>query len=436
MDTYLVGGAVRDTLLDFPFSERDWVVVGATPQDLLDAGYTQVGRDFPVFLHPETREEYALARTERKQGHGYTGFVVHTDPTITLEEDLRRRDLTINAIAQTADGTIIDPYNGRDDLEDRILRHVSPAFPEDPLRVLRVARFAARYAALGFSIADETTALMRTIVAQGELAHLPLERVWTEIERALREASPQVFIEVLRECGALQSLLPEVEALFGVPQKAEYHPEIDTGLHTMMVMQQAARLTLAAEPAPRAPAPAPSTGLGEPTTAPRAQANSRVVFAALLHDLGKGITPEATLPSHRGHEHTGLPLVERVCERLRVPNAYRNLALAVCEYHLTSHRARELRPATVLKLLEATGALRDDARFEDFLLACEADARGRKDFEDRPYPQGAYLRDAQRAARTVTAADVMKVGLEGPAIGEAIRQERIARIGALRPVAD
>ena len=423
METYLVGGAVRDTLLDFPFAERDWVVVGATPQDMLDAGYTQVGRDFPVFLHPETKEEYALARTERKQGHGYTGFVVHTDPGIRLEDDLRRRDLTINAIAQAPDGTIIDPHNGRDDLEDRILRHVSPAFTEDPLRVLRVARFAARYADRGFSIAEETLTLMGSIVAQGELAHLSTERIWTEIERALREARPDVFIDVLWQCGALAKLLPEVEALFGVPQKPEHHPEVDTGVHTLMVMKQAARLTWSSQATPDPMPPAPLR--------PRAQANSRVVFAALMHDLGKGVTPGDILPSHRGHEHAGLPIVQAACERLRAPNAHRALAMTVCEHHLNCHRARELRPATVLKLLETTGALRDEARFEEFLLACEADARGRTGFEERPYPQAEFLRTARSAALAVTASHVITEGIEGSAIGEALRRERIARIANL-----
>jgi tRNA nucleotidyltransferase (CCA-adding enzyme) len=433
MDTYLVGGAVRDALLGFPFSERDWVVVGATPQDMLDAGFTQVGRDFPVFLHPQTKEEYALARTERKQGHGYTGFVVHADPGVTLEDDLRRRDLTINAMARAPDGTIIDPYNGRDDLEDRVLRHVSPAFPEDPLRVLRVARFAARYAYLGFTVAEETLALMRRIVDQGELAHLSAERIWIEIERALREASPQVFIEVLRECDALKALLPEVDVLFGVPQKAEHHPEIDTGVHTLMVLEQAARLTWAIDaPAAQSVPAAPDASAPRP----RAQANSRVVFAALLHDLGKGITPAGILPSHRGHEHSGRPLVDAVCDRLKVPNADRNLALVVCEHHLNCHRARELRPATVLNLLETAGALRDATRFDEFLLACEADARGRLGFEERPYPQAAYLRAARDAALSVTAADVMQEGLQGPAIGEAMRRERIRRIAALAREAD
>lgn len=404
MKTFLVGGAVRDALLGYPTQEHDWVVVGATPNAMLSAGYTQVGKDFPVFLHPETRDEHALARTERKSAHGYTGFQVHCDPSVTLEDDLRRRDLTVNAMARDADGQIIDPYGGREDLQNKVLRHVSDAFVEDPLRVLRVARFAARYAHLGFKVAAETIALMTEIVAQGELAYLPAERIWVETERALTERDPQVFIEVLRECNALQALLPEVNALFGVPQRADYHPEIDTGVHVLMVVQQAGALAR----------------------------NSRVSFAALLHDLGKGLTPAEVLPSHRGHETAGLPLVNAVCDRLKAPNAHRRLALAVCAHHLNSHRALELRGATVLRLLEETGALRDAADFEDFLLACEADARGRQGFEEQPYPQSDYLRAARTTAVAVRAADVAGPGITGKAIGEAMRQERIARLEQLR----
>ena len=418
MRTYLVGGAVRDAILGYPSSERDWVVVGATPQDMLDAGFTQVGKDFPVFLHPDTKEEYALARTERKRGRGYTGFAVHADPSVTLEDDLRRRDLTINAIARDENGEFVDPYGGRADLESRSLRHVSDAFVEDPLRVLRVARFAARYAHLGFTVARETMALMTEIVATGELAELPAERVWVETEKALRERDPQVFVEVLRDCGALKRLFPEVEALFGVPQKAEYHPEIDTGVHQLMVLEQAARLT-------RSKLPAEDARRG-------AGGDSRVVFAALVHDLGKGITPPAILPSHRGHERSGIPLVRAVCERLRVPNAHRDLALNVCEHHLNCHRARELRPDTLLRLLDRTGALRDEERFEGFLLACEADARGREGFEDRSYPQADYLRGAREIALAVTADQVREPGMEGKAIGEAIRRERLRRLSEHR----
>ncbi|GAB3282196.1 multifunctional CCA addition/repair protein [Parahaliea aestuarii] len=404
MQTYLVGGAVRDALLDYPVTERDWVVVGARPEEMLDQGYQQVGKDFPVFLHPRTKEEYALARTERKQGHGYTGFAVHCDPAVTLEEDLLRRDLTINAMAQTAEGEIVDPYGGQQDLQARLLRHVSPAFTEDPLRVLRVARFAARYAHLGFTVAEETRRLMAEIVDAGELAHLPAERIWVETDRALGERNPEVFIEVLRNCGALAALLPEVDALFGVPQRAEYHPEIDSGIHTLMVLQQAARLS--------------------PDTAVR--------FAALVHDLGKATTPEDVLPRHIAHEHRGVPLVKAVCQRLKVPNRHRDLALSVCEYHLLCHTARGLRGKTLLKLLRNTGALRRPQDFEHFLLACEADARGRKGLEDQPYPQADYLRRAAGAAASVNAADFAGRELQGKALGDAIAAEQIRRLDALR----
>ncbi len=404
MEIYLVGGAVRDALLGYPSSERDWVVVGASPRDMLDKGYQQVGRDFPVFLHPQTKDEYALARTERKQGHGYTGFAVHCDPAVTLEQDLLRRDLTINAMARSESGAIIDPYGGQRDLAAKILRHVSAAFVEDPLRVLRTARFAARYAHLGFTVAAETIELMAQIVLQDELAHLPAERVWTEIERALGERNPEVFIEVLRDCGALQRLLPELEALFGVPQTAHYHPEIDTGIHTLMALQQAARLTPATD----------------------------VRFAVLIHDLGKGVTPPAEWPRHIAHEQRGLKLVDAVCRRLKSPAAHRELALKACEYHTHCHRALELRGKTLLKLLNATDALRRPDRFEAFLLTCEADARGRKGLEQRDYPQADYLRRALEIARDVGAAQFTQAGIEGRALGAAISAERVRRLDALR----
>lgn len=396
MQTYLVGGAVRDALLNYPVSERDWVVVGARPEDLLEQGYQQVGKDFPVFLHPETKDEYALARTERKQGHGYKGFAVHCDVAVTLEEDLLRRDLTVNAMAQDENGSIIDPHGGQKDLQAKVLRHVSDAFVEDPLRVMRTARFAARYSHLGFTVAPETIALMAEIVRQDELAHLSMERVWLELERALGERNPQVFIEVLRECGALAKLMPELEALFGVPQNAEHHPEIDTGVHVLMTLQQAVRLTPATD----------------------------VRFATLMHDLGKGTTPPAEWPRHIAHEHRGLKLVQNACKRLKAPNQYRDLALKTCEYHTHSHRALELRGKTVLKLLNATGGLRQPERFEAFLLACEADARGRTGFEDRDYPQADYLRKARELAAEVTAADFENQGLEGKALGDAIASRR------------
>ena len=404
MDIYLVGGAVRDELLGYPVAERDWVVVGARPQDLLDKGFRQVGKDFPVFLHPQSKDEYALARTERKSGHGYTGFDVHCDPAVTLEEDLQRRDLTVNAMARDVEGNLVDPYGGRDDLSARVLRHVSAAFVEDPLRVLRTARFAARYAHLDFTIAPETLKLMAEIVDQGELAHLPAERVWTEMERALGERNPDVFVEVLRECGALAELLPELEALFGVPQTAEHHPEIDSGVHTLMALQQAASLSQSTE----------------------------VRFAVLLHDLGKGTTPEDQWPRHIAHEKRGVKLVKQACRRLKAPNRYRDLALLACEYHLHCHRALELRGRTILKLLNATGALRQPERFEAFLLACEADARGRLGLEDRPYPQADYLRHALAIAGEVTAAAFRDQGLTGAALGEAINAERVKQLEALR----
>ncbi|MEQ8516514.1 MAG: multifunctional CCA addition/repair protein [Chromatocurvus sp.] len=404
MHIYLVGGAVRDTLLDVPFHERDWVVVGATPQELLDQGFTPVGKDFPVFLHPETKEEYALARTERKQGHGYTGFDVHFEPSVTLEEDLRRRDLTINAIAQRPDGTLVDPYGGRRDLEQRLLRHVSEAFVEDPLRVLRTARFAARYAPLGFTIAPETLDLMATITAQGELAHLAMERVWVETERALREDDPATYFRVLRDCGALAALFPEVDALFGVPQRADYHPEVDSGIHTLMVLAQAARLS----------------------------GTSEVRWAALLHDLGKADTPTDVLPQHIGHEKRGLRRINALCDRIKAPNAHRELALTACEYHLLAHRSHELTGKTLLKLLTATGALRPEGRFELFLTVCEADARGRLGKEEAPYPQADYLRRARDIAVGVTAAAFVEQGLKGKAIGEGIARERVRQLEGLR----
>ncbi|MEP5568760.1 MAG: multifunctional CCA addition/repair protein [Halioglobus sp.] len=402
MISYLVGGAVRDALLNYPVHELDWVVVGATPDEMLELGYQQVGKDFPVFLHPDTKDEYALARTERKSGHGYTGFSVHCDPSVTLEEDLLRRDLTINAIAQDSQGNITDPYNGQKDLADKVLRHVSNAFVEDPLRVLRTARFAARYAHLGFSVAPETMELMAEIVNQDELAHLPSERIWVELDRALGERNPEVFIEVLKDCGALAKLIPELDALFGVPQPEAHHPEIDSGIHTLMALKQSVNL-----------------GGGQD-----------VRFAVLLHDLGKGITPKEDLPRHIAHEFRGIKLVKAACKRLKAPNQHRDLALKACEYHLHSHRAMELRGKTLLKLLNATDALRRPDRFEAFLLACEADARGRLGLEDKPYPQANYLREAREIALGVTAG--LFPGVEGKALGEAISGERVLRLDGYR----
>ncbi|MEM1113709.1 MAG: multifunctional CCA addition/repair protein [Pseudomonadota bacterium] len=405
LECYLVGGAVRDQLLNLPIGERDWVVVGATPDDLLKRGFRQVGRDFPVFLHPATGEEYALARTERKHGHGHTGFDVYCDPGVTLQEDLLRRDLTVNAMAKSATGDLIDPYGGRSDLSARRLRHVSAAFIEDPLRVLRVARFAARFSALGFEVADETLALMGEISRQGELNYLSPERVWVELEKALATQAPGAFLETLRHCGALAALMPELDALWGVPQSARYHPEIDTGVHTLMTLEQAVHLS-----------------------------NSTAVrFAVLVHDLGKAATPADELPRHIGHEQRGLPLVRALCERLRVPNYPRDLALVVCEQHLNCHRATELRGTTVLKLLRKTGALRQPERFDDFLLACEADARGRLGSESEDYPQADYLRGALALVQGISAADFDGQGVSGKALGDAIAAEQVRQLEAYRP---
>lgn len=399
---YLVGGAVRDELLGLPVRERDWVVTGATPAWLLDQGYRQVGADFPVFLHPDTHEEYALARTERKRGHGYHGFVVRFDPRVTLEDDLARRDLTINAIARDADGNLVDPHGGLADLESRVLRHVSPAFSEDPLRVLRVARFAARLEHLGFRVHPETLALMRGIAASGELGHLVPERAWSEIGRAMGGPRPRVFIEVLRDAQALAALIPELDILFGIPQVERYHPEVDTGEHVLMALDMAERL-------------------GGSTDA---------VTAVLLHDLGKGMTPASDLPSHHGHEHAGAPLVEAVCDRFRLPNRTRDLALKVCRQHLRCHRLLEARPETVMKLLEALDAFRRDD-LDEFVLACEADYRGRGGgLDQRAYPQGERLKSALRAAKSIRARDLEGVA-PGPAMGEALRRARVQAIADL-----
>jgi tRNA nucleotidyltransferase (CCA-adding enzyme) len=404
MDIYLVGGAVRDRLLGRPHHERDFVVVGATPDDMLALGYRPVGKDFPVFLHPGTGEQYALARTERKTGPGYYGFATRSAPDVTLEEDLARRDLTINAMAQSAAGEIIDPHGGRRDLEARVLRHVSPAFVEDPLRVLRVARFAARFAPLGFAVAPETLELMRAIVAGGELEALVPERVWVETERALGEAQPVAYFEVLRACGALAVVFPEVAALFGVPQPEKWHPEVDSGLHAMQVLEVAA-------------------GLSPDTT---------VRFAALVHDVGKGRTPPGEWPRHIGHEEAGAQLIERLAARLRIPTGHRELAVMVARHHARVHRVAELRPGTVLELLETTDAFRRTERFERFLLACEADARGRgPELRARPYPQAAQLRAALTAAASVKLDPAVLARDQGPVIAERMRAARIEAIRSL-----
>jgi tRNA nucleotidyltransferase (CCA-adding enzyme) len=400
MQVYLVGGAVRDELLGRPVAERDWVVVGATPEELAALGYRQVGRDFPVFLHPETHEEYALARTERKSAPGYRGFAVTFSPEVTLEQDLARRDLTINAMARSASGEIIDPFGGRKDLDERVLRHVSEAFMEDPVRVLRLARFAARYAPLGFHVADETLALARRMAANGELDALIAERVWQETERALGEAEPAIFFEVLRASAALEKTFPEIERLYGVPQPERWHPEIDTGVHTLMSLTVAARLS-----------------------------KEKVVrFAALVHDLGKAETPRERLPSHPGHEARSARLVNELCARLKIPNHYRDLAVLAARHHGVIHQAAQLRPATVVDLLDACDALRRPARFEQLLLACEADARGRTGLEDRSYPQGERLRRARASAAQVTPTPEELAAFQGPALAEQLRKRRIEAV--------
>jgi tRNA nucleotidyltransferase (CCA-adding enzyme) len=402
MQTYLVGGAVRDALLKLPVKERDHVVVGATVQQMLDDGFTPVGKDFPVFLHPETKEEYALARTERKSGKGYTGFECIADPTITLEQDLQRRDLTVNAMAQDEQGKLIDPYGGQQDLENRLLRHVSQAFVEDPLRVLRVARFAARLHGLGFRVADETRALMQTIADSGELTALVPERVWKEMSRALGEPHPDVFIQVLRDCGALKIILPEIDALFGVPQPPQHHPEIDTGEHCLQCLRQSVQLG----------------------------ADTETRFAVLVHDLGKASTPPQQWPKHIGHETASLPLIKNLGARLRVPKAFEQLALITAQYHTHCHRALELRPATIVKLFDGVDAWRKPQRFEHFLLACEADARGRGHLAEREYPQRAYLQQCLQAARAVEIKSLVERGLAGEALGQAITKARVDAVAA------
>lgn len=400
MKIYLVGGAVRDGLLGLPVKDRDWVVTGATPQQMLDASYQQVGRDFPVFLHPDTHEEYALARTERKAGHGYTGFICHAAPDVTLEQDLKRRDLTINAIAMDQYGEIIDPWGGREDIERRVLRHVSPAFNEDPLRVLRVARFAARYAHLNFRIADETLALMRSMTGNGELAHLTPERVWKETEGALTSRNPQVYFQVLRDCGALAVLFPEVDALFGVPAPEKWHPEIDTGVHTLMTLSIAAQLSPEVD----------------------------VRFAALTHDLGKGLTPKHLWPRHHGHGPAGVKLIEQLCLRLRVPNEIRDLAKLVARYHDLIHTLPILRPETLVKLFDDIDAWRKPQRVEQIALTSEADARGRTGLESSDYPQGRLLRDAWQVAQAVPTKAVVEAGFKGAEIRDELTRRRIQAV--------
>ncbi|MCD0188401.1 multifunctional CCA addition/repair protein [Acinetobacter sp. PW68] len=403
MQVYLVGGAVRDHLLGHPYHEKDYVVVGATPEQLLAQGFQPVGKDFPVFLHPETKDEYALARTECKSGHGYHGFEFHTDPSVTLEEDLIRRDLTINAMAMDKDGNVYDPYGGQQDLCNKVLRHVSNAFVEDPLRVLRIARFAARYHALGFMIAPETLLLMQELAESGELDALTPERVWKETSRALMEAHADVYFETLRACGALKVLFPELDALFGIPQRPEYHPEIDCGVHTMMSLQQACRANYSLD----------------------------VRFAVLLHDLGKALTPADELPRHIMHEERGIRPVTEVCERLRVPNTTKQLALAVCKEHLKCHQALSLKPGTLWRLLQRLDVLRRPERVEAFVQACECDSRGRLGLEDRDYPQASYILEAIQVVRSIKAQD-LPADVQGPDIGEMLIERRIKAIEQLK----
>lgn len=404
LETYLVGGAVRDELLGQAVADRDWVVVGTTPDAMIELGFTQIGKEFPCFLHPESKEEYALARTERKSGSGHTGFICDFNPEITLEQDLIRRDLTINAIAKAADGTIIDPYGGQEDLAKGILRHVSDAFVEDPLRVLRVARFAARFGPEKFSVHQDTLALMAKLADQGELETLTAERVWKEVSRALTEPYPSEFFKVLKDCGALQVILPELAKLDGVPQPAQHHPEIDTFVHVMLCIDFAAR------------------EFNDPL----------VTFATLLHDLGKGVTPEAEWPRHIRHEFRGVPLVKDVCRRLKVPKEYLTLARMGSEYHLKCHTLQQLKPTTALKLLEQLDAFRKPERVTNFARVCESDARGRLGLEDRPYPQAQLLQDYYAAAKQVDAKSLVDQGLKGEAFGEALRKQRAEAIQAVK----
>ena len=400
MKTYLVGGAVRDKLLGLEPKERDWVVVGSSPEEMLKLGYKPVGKDFPVFLHPKTKEEYALARTERKTSPGYTGFSFHAAPDVTLEEDLLRRDLTINAIAMDDDGSLIDPFDGQSDLEAGLLKHVSAAFSEDPVRILRIARFAARFAKFGFKVAHGTNKLMRTMVENGEVDALVAERVWKELDKALAEANPEAFFKVMRGCDALAALFPEIDALYGVPQPEQHHGEIDTGIHVMMVLQQSAQLS----PDPK------------------------VRFAALTHDLGKATTPESEWPRHIGHEQRSVKLVEQLCDRLKIPNDYRSLAKITAQYHTHCHRAAELKSATMLTVIEACDGFRKPAQFENFLLACIADARGRKDHENDAYPQAELFRSAYAVANAVDTQSIIEAGYQGAAIRDELQKRRVSAI--------
>jgi len=402
MKTFLVGGAVRDFLLGYPVKEKDWVVIGETPESMIQQGFRPVGKDFPVFLHPATHEEYALARTERKTAPGYKGFTVYASPEITLEQDLIRRDLTINSIAMDEQGNIIDPYNGKEDLDNRLFRHISPAFSEDPVRVLRIARFAARYSHLGFTIAKETLELMKQMVCNGETEHLVAERVWAELNKALSEQTPSAFFYTLKECNALNSIFPEIDHLFGVPQPEKHHPEIDTGIHCLLSLEQACLLSNKPE----------------------------VRFAALVHDLGKAATDKNKWPSHHGHEKKGLPLLDQLCTRLKTPKTFRSLATQVMQYHTHCHRVFELKASTLTDMLSTLGVFKNPHNFGDFLLACEADAKGRTGLENKPYPQSAFLKKVVEAACAVDTSTILNGPLKGSQIGIAIRQLRVKAITA------
>lgn len=406
MKVYLVGGAVRDQLLGLPVKDRDWIVVGATPATLLSLGYQQVGKDFPVFLNPKTKEEYALARTECKAGAGYTGFICDFSPTITLEQDLIRRDLTINAMAQSEDGGIIDPYGGKQDLENRILRHISPAFSEDPLRILRVARFAARYHSLGFKIASETLSLMAELAQPGELQHLTAERVWLETEKALNEKNPEIYFETLHKTGALRVLFPEINALYGVPNPVKHHPEVDSFIHTMLVLKQAVNLTE-----------------NNPILN-----KSAVRFAAICHDLGKALTPQNILPHHYGHEQAGIKPTRTLCKRLKVPSYFQELAEMTCEFHTHIHKAFELRAETVITLFNRFDVWRKPQRFQEFLQVCLADTRGRTGFENKDYPQIDYINQLLHAANEVDVQQVIADGFEKQEIRNELTKRRILAV--------
>jgi len=400
MQIFLVGGAVRDKLLNYPTSENDWMVVGSSVDAMLAKGFKQVGKDFPVFLHPETGDEYALARQERKTTAGYHGFQIDTAEDITLEQDLIRRDLTINAMAMDDTGQVIDPYGGQADLQAKLLRHVSAAFSEDPLRILRVARFAARYHHLGFSIATETLELMNQLAKTGELKTISAERVWRETERAMSERSPHIYFQTLKNCNALVDWFPEIDCLWGIPNPEKWHPEIDTGVHTMMVLEQAAILS----------------------------GDAQTRFAAVCHDLGKGVTPKSEWPSHKGHEKKGLPLIDQLCQRLRAPRDYTSLAKIVSEFHIHLHKIEQLKASTIVKLMEKTDAFRKPTRFEQFICTCEADYRGRTGFENRDYPQAQILRDLYQACVQVTSQDFIAQGFQGAQIGEKIHQSRVKQV--------